>query len=894
MPRHPLLSLFIICLILSLTASACVPARSKSRNKNSASSDTLDMPIPRADPGYIQQLERFSLLNTAKDRAKIVSGSELAWRAPGTHEGPDTLLGHADSWISINPMSFLSSSKRTTLDHLTDPALWPILREIGVKGIYVSPLFGSGTLWSGQAKEGLDTGEDTVQFSFAPTVGRDAQYRRFMGGVIDNQGLAGSDLLPAATGIGPDFFLAARNYQEYPGIYCMVEVPQDLWKLLPDVQSEWQGSPLSPEQVAALNAERILPKAMLGERADLAGQGGWATTGEVRGLDGNMRRWAYRYYLDPSRPVLNWEDPSRAANRILSGSSVFQVGLLGQALIGMKFDAFLGLDAAPRALPTDEEASAPAYTKLPLEPALPAAQSMSREIRRYGGWSWLRNDTLPLPALQEFMDAGADFVYDSAFSPAAEHALLTGDAGLLRFMVDEVLRLKVDTRRMVHATPGEEGLNYNFPHLEYLAEGENNAMAAKLRQETKTAMRGIAARQTPVPVKDGYLYTTSAGLVAMALDLSLDVGEDEIAKMLSTTGKADNENSGAIKSVQVLAHRSESNTREQVIRLDEGPANKEPSPQPQTDSSTTPAKESGEVPAAASTDGVPAYAGQAATLAMSAQSNSTEISESVSLPTTQVNATAPGQDNSAAMALSAQTSAAAQTNATAAQNEHERKDAIVAIRDTQGKAVRSKEDAIARGHGALIFFKAMQPGLLMLSGQDLAGTLPLRWSSMVDSAGDWDVRNASRGGYSLTLSSSSLMVSQQGMPRTESVYPSADRQVHENDSFLHAIGGFLRLRSTQGIARGSLIARPETRNKGSIALLSRLEDGRYLLAVTNFSQSTAAERISLAGIPGIEKALAHVTASGTSGDNYSVNGSTLSLTLGPWSGKAVFLGRAKI
>ena len=827
MSRQRLLLFVLVCLCTTLSLSACGPRRSKPMHNDPT---TLATPIPRPDPGYIQQLERISLLSKAVEMAKVVSGSELAWRAPGTHDGPEALLGHADIWLSINPLSFLSSARRTALDQLSDPTLWPILREAGIKGVYVAPMFGSGSLWSGKVNEDAAAGDDTVQLSFAPSVGKDAHYRRFMGGIIDNQGLLGSDLLPAATGIGPDYFLAARNYHDYSGIYCMMEVPPPLWKHLPAASSEWQGVPLSAEQIAALSAEHILPPAMVGELSEFSGKSGWAATGEVNGMDGNTRRWIYRYYKDPSYAVLNWEDPSRTANRILSGSAVYQVGLLGQAFIGLRFDAFQGLEAAPSNLAKSApDATASSYAQLPLEPALPAAQALSREIRRYGGWSWLRNDTLPLPALREFLRAGTDFAFDSAFSPAAEHALLTGDATLLRFMTDEVLRLEIDTRRLVHATPSEDGLNYTLPHLEYLAGGAGGAEATALRTATGAAMRTALAKQTPLPVKDDFLYTTSAGLAAMALELPVDI--DDPSSNAAPAGSAD----ATPIHVQVLASRS-SNATEQIVQL----------------SGTTGMGQNGTAPVVAS--GSPT-------------TNSTPP------VTTSADDAAQTTAPSAAIPLTPRTDAT---------------EAILTAREAQSKLVQSKEDTIAKGHALLIFFKAMQPGVLMLTGQDLVGAMPLRWNSMTDGTSNWDVRNASRGGYALTRSAASLIVSQQGMPKTETLYPAADQQVHDKKSFLRDIGEFLRMRSAQGVGKGTLVARPQTRGKGAIALLSKLEDGRYLLAVSNFSRNGVTESISLAGYP-----LSHITAYGTNGSGYRVEGSTLILELGSWSGKAIFLGPKK-
>lgn len=447
------------------------PKKYKASNEQPAESDM--MPMPRADPGYLQYLERNSMFTKSSEMAKVVSGSELAWRSPGSAGTPDELLSFADIWLAVHPLTILTSSRSSTFAQLNDPAIWPILRESGIRGLFVAPTQGSGALWA-KNPTGIDTGEDVVQYAFSRAAGSDDQYRALMSKVIDNQGLLGSDLIPAATGLGPDFFLAARNVREYPGIYCMVDIPQDLWQHLPEVHSEWDTAALAPDQIEALNGKGLLPKAMRDTSTAVGRGGGWAATGEVRGVDGNTRRWVYRYYGSPKYAVLNWEDPSKTANRILSGGAVQQVGLRGQALIGLRLEAFQGLEAAP-----DKPARNAA---LNMEPALTAATSLSREIRRYGGWSWVRDDNLPLTAVADFLRSGTDFIYDSAFSPAAEHALLTGDTTLANFMADEILRLNVDSRRLVHTTPAQDGINYSLPYLRYLESTSVGVEAGNFRR----------------------------------------------------------------------------------------------------------------------------------------------------------------------------------------------------------------------------------------------------------------------------------------------------------------------------------------------------------------------------------------------------------------------------
>jgi trehalose synthase len=672
------------------------------------------MPMPRADPVYLQYLERNAMLAKSAEMAKVVSGSELAWRVSSNNGSPDSLLEFSDIWLAVHPLTLLTSSRHSVFSQLADSGVRAVLREAGVKGLYLAPLQGGGALWA-KTPRGADTGEDVVQYDFSRVAGSEEQYRRLMNSLIDGRSLLGSDLVPAATGIGPDFFLAARNVREYPGIYCMVDIPEELWTNLPEADAEWAHETLDASRIKALNDKGLLPGAMLDELSPLGRKGGWAVTGKVRGVDGNNRRWVYRYYQKPEYPILNWEDPSQTAHRILSGSAVQQVGLRGQALIGLRFDAFKGLEAAGM------ETGRGAVFSSGIEPALSAAQSMSREIRRYGAWAWLRDDDLALEDMARFLHSGTDFVFDNAFSPAAEHALLTGDAGLARFMADELIRLRIDARRLVHTLPAQNGVSYALPHLSRLAATGGGENASSLLQRVQSSIRSAAAHGGASLLKDARLYTTSAGLAALALHAS----------------------SG---------------------------------------------------------------------------------------------------------------------------------DARAKVRD------------IAAGHGLLIFFKAMQPGMLMLSGQDLVGLMPL------PDPPDGDPANACRGSYSLSASGGGLTVTNLGMPKAPQLYPSPDMQTLQKDSFLARIGGFLRARAQYGLSMGTLVSRPQTKGKGSIALLSRLPDGKsHLLSVCNFSRDSVTESVSLSGIQGIESALSRITPIATGG-SHTVSQHTVTMTLGPWQGRALLIG----
>ncbi len=400
--------------------------------------------VPRADPGYLQWLEKQSMLTDATEMARIVSGSELPWRAaPSGGGGADVLLGAADIWLDVHPQSLLTDGSRPVFRELDDSAL-TILQRAGIRGLFIAPTGDSGAVWKDKNDAAHpDAGEDVVSLKFAETLGTDKDFEQLRLRAEKRGMQMGGDIISPAAGIGPDFLLATRAVREYPGAFLMVEIPRAAWNALPPASKPTDLPPINAEQLALLSRERLLPPAMTRDTMLWTVAGGWAATGEIRCNDGQLRRWAYRRYTQADRPLLNWDDPSGAAQRILSGSVIREVGLLRQALAGIRIEPLLGLDAAYGS------------GQRSLEPGLSALRALSREIRRYGGWS-IQRDALPADVDAQVREAGADFGIDTTFSPAAEYALLTGDAAPLRVLVEQ--RRGLDHRRAVHRMPGPDGI----------------------------------------------------------------------------------------------------------------------------------------------------------------------------------------------------------------------------------------------------------------------------------------------------------------------------------------------------------------------------------------------------------------------------------------------------
>lgn len=660
----------------------------------------------RAEPGYVQWLERKSMLAKTGDLSRLVTASSLQWRLPSLPPAPRTLFAHADTWLAVHPLTLSPAPKEAVFAHLSDPGFWEALQKNHIRGLYLAPTAAGGAIWRAPAAT-LDLEEDEADLAFSEALGADSEYQELVRQANRHGAITGLRLVTASSGLGPDFFLAARAFRDYAGLYAMIEVPKHCWALLPPVERDWEGSPVSGGTLERLAREAGFSPWLEQDRLGLPG--GWGATQEVRGIDGTGRRFLYRWYGSPHEAVFNWYDPGRSAQRIASAAVLRAVGQMGSALAGIRLAPFAGLaPASPEPLALEEA----------LYPAREAAVALGAETRRYGGWS-MGIDPLPFPWAQLFLREGLDFMPDTVTSPASEHALLTGNARLLRASLDAALRQGVDVMRLVHAAPHTTGIAYS-------------------------CLRLLAA--SPLPEDDRRA-------------LSWETARDEIEAV-----------PGALP----------------LLRTD------------------------------------------------------------------RLLATAPAL---AALALG-------------------RRDSAACTPETV--------EEIKKGHLALLFFKAFQPGLLLLSGYDLAGALPLSWAERAEEA----EATPAFGSVGLTAAANP---SPWGLPQAPLLYAPLAVQAHEPESVLNSLGPILARRAALHIAGGALAARIKAVGSGVIVLATRLpDDGGTLISMVNFGRAASHEYLNLrrdleaAGwvFPG------GVASDVFGGDAISIAAGFLGVSLAPWQYRA--------
>lgn len=482
--------LLLPLLMAALLLAACTAARPRGGGTTAVRPEAR---LPRADPGYVQWLERQSMLGDAPLLAGQVSGTERIWSNSAQSKNRSLLLTAAPNWLEIDPHTVGASG--SVLAAL-DGSLPALLRQLGIGGLYVSPTGERGDIWQEVPRVG--TADNVTALHFDKAVGNDEELTRLQERLEAARIQLGGDLPPAATGLGPDFILQARHAPRFDGLYAMISVPRDLWDKLPSVPGEWDCLALRPEAVNALQARGLLPPTLLRQKLAWAEPGGWAATGEVRGTDGQIRRWVYRFADDPQRPVLLWQDPSGQARRIFSAAIIRHTGLQGQALAGLRLEALFGLDVPPPA--TDGDAATSLSDRL--TPGYGALAAAAREVHRYGGWA-VQADALPPSLLAPVLRMGADFSRDSLTAPAAEYALLSGDAAPLARLLRQAQENGLDQSRLARGLHGWQGVDWRL--LRDLPDGE------KLVRE--------AQRLSGLDGGEFRLWTTPASLAARAIGL---------------------------------------------------------------------------------------------------------------------------------------------------------------------------------------------------------------------------------------------------------------------------------------------------------------------------------------------------------------------------------------
>jgi len=481
------------------------------------------------DPDHVRWLVEHSMLNAAKQRAKLYSGQARLWQRPFAQARPRDATAIASVWFTAYPASIVTREGGSVLQALGDETLWHALSEIGIQGIHNGPLKLSGGLRGRTHTPTIDGNFDRISFEIDPSLGTEAELVGLARLAAAHNAVVIEDAIPSHTGKGADWRLAEMAYEEYPGLFHMVEIREEDWALLPEVPAGRDAVNLSPALVDTLRDKHYIVGQL--QRVIFFEPGvketDWSATPVIVGVDGKARRWVYLHYFKEGQPLLNWLDPSFTAQQMIIGDALHAIDVVGARVLRLDANGFLGVERRPEGNAWSESH--------PL--SVNGNQLLGGAIRKAGGFSF-QELNLTIDDIAAMSHGGADLSYDFITRPAYQHSLLTGRTEFLRLMLKEMHRFNVDPASLIHALQNHDELTLELVHFwtlhahdQFMYQGQTfpgNILREHIREEMYERLAGEHAPYNLKFVTNGVSCTT-ASIITAALgirDLDTLTAED--------------------------------------------------------------------------------------------------------------------------------------------------------------------------------------------------------------------------------------------------------------------------------------------------------------------------------------------------------------------------------
>jgi trehalose synthase len=397
------------------------------------------------------------MLHQAEVAGRRYAGQGQLWQHPYAAPQPRAASALASVWFTAYPTAQITRPGESVLHSLGDPELWRLFREIGITAVHTGPMKRAGGIRGYEFTATIDGNFDRISTEIDPAFGTEDEYRSMVRHARDNGAVVIGDIIPGHSGKGADFRLAERRYGDYPGLYHMVEIAAKDWNLLPAVPAGKDSVNLEPAAVDQLKARGYivgqLPRTIFFEKG--VKETDWSATEAVVGTDGTTRRWVYLHYFKEGQPTFNWLDPTFAAPRLVAGDALHSLGRLGERMLRLDANGFLGIEVRPG----NDRAWSEGH---PL--SVTANQLIAGLVRKLGGFTF-QELNLTLEDIQAMSHGGADLSYDFVTRPAYHHALVTGDAEFLRLMLGLQKSYRIDPAGLVHALQNHDELTLELVHF---------------------------------------------------------------------------------------------------------------------------------------------------------------------------------------------------------------------------------------------------------------------------------------------------------------------------------------------------------------------------------------------------------------------------------------------
>lgn len=465
---------------------------------------------------YVEWLRNQAMLGDANTLARQLSGQASMWQNSYAHPNPRAAVERAPVWFTAYPLSFITREGESFLSALGDKSMWDAFSEIGIRAIHTGPVKLAGGISGWTQTPSVDGHFDRISMAIDPVFGTEDEFRRMCEVAADHGGTIIDDIVPGHTGKGADFRLAEMNFRDYPGIYHMVDIPEEDWHLLPDVPEGQDSVNLSPESEQALQKAGYIIGRL--QRVIFYEPGvketNWSATRPVVDTTGKTRRWVYLHYFKAGQPSINWLDPTFAGMRLVVGDALHSLLDLGTGALRLDANGFLGVEKSAEEQPGWSEGH-------PLSEA--ANQLIGSMIRKVGGFSF-QELNLTIDDIKATSESGPDLSYDFITRPAYHYALVTADTELLRLTLRLSMEIGVDQASLVHALQNHDELTYELMHF---ASGHRDEMfelggeeltgaelAEKVQQTMRERLTGENAPYNAVFTTNGIACTTVSFIMA--------------------------------------------------------------------------------------------------------------------------------------------------------------------------------------------------------------------------------------------------------------------------------------------------------------------------------------------------------------------------------------------
>ena len=436
---------------------------------------------------YVEWLRNQAMLGDANTLARQLSGQASMWQNSYAHPNPRAAVERAPVWFTAYPLSFITREGESFLSALGDKSMWDAFSEIGIRAIHTGPVKLAGGISGWTQTPSVDGHFDRISMAIDPVFGTEDEFRRMCEVAADHGGTIIDDIVPGHTGKGADFRLAEMNFRDYPGIYHMVDIPEEDWHLLPDVPEGQDSVNLSPESEQALQKAGYIIGRL--QRVIFYEPGvketNWSATRPVVDTTGKTRRWVYLHYFKAGQPSINWLDPTFAGMRLVVGDALHSLLDLGTGALRLDANGFLGVEKSAEEQPGWSEGH-------PLSEA--ANQLIGSMIRKVGGFSF-QELNLTIDDIKATSESGPDLSYDFITRPAYHYALVTADTELLRLTLRLSMEIGVDQASLVHALQNHDELTYELMHFasghrdETFELGGEELTGAELAEKVQQTMR---------------------------------------------------------------------------------------------------------------------------------------------------------------------------------------------------------------------------------------------------------------------------------------------------------------------------------------------------------------------------------------------------------------------